>query len=100
MMGGAPFMCPYASIWSWYVCKGRGSTHSSSHGITAGGTRQPGRVDPRSRGLVHRKTNRQGFLLFARASACGTQLLNRLRSSRRAQLVCKGQAKCQGHPVR
>jgi hypothetical protein len=51
------------------VCKGRGSFHASSHGISAGGTRQPGRVDRRSRGLVHRKTNRQGFLLLVRAIA-------------------------------
>jgi hypothetical protein len=40
-------------------CKGRGSTHGSSHGITAGGTRQPGRVDRRSRGLVHLKAKRK-----------------------------------------
>jgi hypothetical protein len=90
----------YRRAWEVARCKGRGSTHGSSHGITAGGSRQPGRVDQRSCGLVPRKTNHQGFLLFARASAGGTQLLNRLRSSRRAQLGCRGQAKGQGHPVR
>jgi hypothetical protein len=37
----------------------RRSTHGSSYGITAGGTRQPGRVDRRSRGLVHLKAKRK-----------------------------------------
>jgi hypothetical protein len=32
-------------------CKGRGSIHASSHGLSAGGTRLPGRVDRRPRGM-------------------------------------------------
>ena len=40
---------------SKFRCKGRGSIHASSHGISAGGTRQPGRVDRRPRGLDQRR---------------------------------------------
>jgi hypothetical protein len=51
-------------------CKGRGSIHASSHGLSAGGTRLPGRVDRRPRGMDHlRERNRQGSLLLDRADA-------------------------------
>ena len=40
-------------------CKGRGLSHDTSHGTTAGLTSQPGRVDRRSRRLARLKANRK-----------------------------------------
>jgi len=41
------------------ACKGRGLSHVSSHGTTAGRTSQPGRVDRRARRLARLQANRR-----------------------------------------